>query len=383
MKLSVRHRCTDFASYRAARVKSLFNVESGANFAFDAELPIDDPGWRIGVIVGPSGSGKSSLGAQLWGEAAMYRPAWPDRRPIVDAIAPKGSFDQVTAALASVGLGTVPAWLRPYRVLSNGERFRADLARLVCEAPARAVVDEFSSVVDRQIAKVGALAFQKAWRRAPISSIHGNGRPPQCVLLSCHYDILDWLEPDWIFDTATGRYSGRGLWRRPRIDVELHETDWRHWPLFEPHHYLKLPRMIAATNYVATVEGEMVAHVAVSTRQGLVEARACRLVVMPEWQGAGVGLRFLDAVCERWRQGRNRYGLRLTTLFHTSHPGLAAALRRAPAWTQVSGTLTGADRTRSVASIRASQERRGTGAHGGGYGGHFRAVQGFRYIGRV
>lgn len=370
MRITVNHRCSDFVSYRAARVKSLFNVESGANFALEADLPIDDDGWKVGLIVGPSGSGKSSIGARIWGDAAIYRPTWPDRRPIVDAIEPRGDFEAVTAALASVGLGSVPTWLRPYRVLSNGERFRADLARLVCEAPARVVVDEFSSVVDRQIARIGALAFQKAWRR-------GAG---QCVLLSCHYDIAEWLEPDWVFDVGTGRFSRGALWRRPRFDLELWETDWRYWPLFEPHHYLKLPRMIAATNYVGTVDGELVAHVAVSTRQGLVEARACRLVVMPEWQGAGVGLRFLDAVAARWRAGENRYGLKLSTLFHTSHPGLAAALRRSPAWTQVSASLAGSDRARSKSSIARSVAKKGHGFHGGGYGGHFRAVQGFRFI---
>ena len=104
-----------------------------------------------------------------------------------------------------MGLGTVPAWLRPYPVLSTGERFRADLARIVCEAPARIVVDEFTSVVDRQIARIGALAFGKAWRRTG----------GQAVLLSCHYDIIEWLARDWVFDTTTGKYSGRGLWRRP------------------------------------------------------------------------------------------------------------------------------------------------------------------------
>ena len=46
MKIEVRNRCTEFNSYRAARVKSLFNAESGANFALDAELPIDDPDWK-------------------------------------------------------------------------------------------------------------------------------------------------------------------------------------------------------------------------------------------------------------------------------------------------------------------------------------------------
>jgi len=164
----------------------------------------------------------------------------------------------------------------------------------------------------------------------------------------------------------------------PRIQ----QTDWRYWPLFEPYHYLKLPHMIAATCYVATIDGAPVAHLAVSTRPGLVEARACRLVVMPEWQGAGVGLRFLNAVCEAWRRGKNRYRRPMPTLFHTSHPGLAAALRRDPQWTQVSACLCGSNKARSAASMRASRQRRGAPPDSGsGFGGHFRAVQGFRYLG--
>lgn len=149
MKISVDHRCTDFDSYRAARVKSLFNCESGANFRLDADLPIDDGDWRIGVVVGPSGSGKTSIGSQVFGPRAVWRPRWPKDAPIIDAIAPDAEFDQAPAALSAVGLGSVPAWLRPYHVLSNGEQFRADLAKLIAERPARAVVDEFSSVVDR------------------------------------------------------------------------------------------------------------------------------------------------------------------------------------------------------------------------------------------
>lgn len=377
MKIDVAHSCSDFDSYRAARVKSLFNCESGADFRLSAELPIDDDGWQVGVVVGPSGSGKTSIGAEVFGPRAIWRPRWPKDAPVVDAIAPGAEFDTVPAALSAVGLGSVPTWLRPYHVLSNGERFRADLARLIAERPRRAVVDEFSSVVDRQIARIGAMAFAKAWRR-------GSG---QAVLLSCHYDILDWLEPDWIFDTATGAFeraaAGRRLRRRPPITFDLWETDRSHWPAFEPHHYLKLPPMIAATYYVATVDDQLVAHVAVGTRPGFAEARACRLVVMPEWQGAGIGLRFLQAVCERWRRGRNRYGIQVPTLFHTSHPGLCAALRRDERWTQVSGALVGGDRTRCKASMQRSVERGRMVATGSGYGGHFRAVQGFRYLGEA
>ena len=197
--------------------------------------------------------------------------------------------------------------------------------------------------------------------------------------------IIDWLAPDWIFDTGGDGFRWtRGCLQRPRFELEIRQTGWEWWPYFEPHHYLKLPHMIAATNYVGFVDGQPVAHVAVSTRQGFVEARACRLVVMPEWQGAGVGMRFLNTICQMWRDGQNRYGKPMPTLFHTSHPGMCAALRRSPLWTQVSARLYGENKARSARSIARSREKSGAQGSLGvsyGYGGHFRAVQGFRYIG--
>jgi len=372
MLVQVRNRCSEFDSYRAARVKSLFNAESGANFALDAELPIEDDDWRIGVIVGPSGSGKSSLGRLVFGDDEVYRePEWPEDAPIIDAIAPGNDFNDVTAALAAVGLGDVPAWLRPYSVLSNGEKFRAMLARVIADAPERVVIDEFTSVVDRQIAKFGALAFQKAWRRTK----------GQAVLLTPHYDVLEWVEPDWTFDTATRTFDRRRL-QRPSFDLQVWETDWRHWPAFEPHHYLKIGKMIAATNYVGTVDGELVVHLAVSPafHQGGC-FRASRLVVMPEWQGAGVGMRFLNHVCERYLRGENRYARPGAMLFHTSHPGLCAALRRDAKWIQKSARLFGANKLRSAQSLTRAARRRGASEIGTGFGGHFRAVQGFKYVG--
>lgn len=204
-------------TYRAERVRSLFNAtdDQATRFTLNADLPIDlDGDWKVGLVVGPSGSGKTSIGRSIFGEDLIYAPEWPAEESIVEAIHADGDFNTVTGALAQAGLGDVPAWLRPYGVLSMGQRFRADLARVLAERPDRVVLDEFTSVVDRQIARVGAAAFQKAWRR-------GTGK---AVLLSCHYDVIDWIQPDWIFDTATGKFETKESVQsrpRPRIDVDI------------------------------------------------------------------------------------------------------------------------------------------------------------------
>lgn len=374
MKIEVHHRCSDFDSYRAARCKSLFNVESGCNFDLTADLPIDDDEWNLGLVVGPSGSGKTSIGRKILGDDAFYEfDAWPDDKPIIDAIAPGEKFANVSNALSSVGLGSVPTWLRPYSVLSNGEKFRANLARVVSEAHERIVIDEFTSVVDRQVAKVGAYAFSKAWKKKQAG---------KCVLLSCHYDIIDWLEPDWIYDIATGKYQGRGLWRRPEIELEIYQTNWSYWKIFEPHHYLKANKMIAGFAYVGAIDGIPVAHIGFSTSPGMKEARCARFVVMPEYQGCGIGMSFLNAVCEMWLNGENRYQKPMRTTIKTSHPGLCAALRRSDMWRQYNGDLYGINKLKSKNKINLTMNIvSGDPLKSPGYGGHFRSTQGFRFYG--
>lgn len=375
-KIEIHNRVSDFDSYRAARVKSLFNAESGCNF--DLEIDgVDLSGqWSIGVVVGPSGSGKTSIGKQIFGENKIVNlsEGWSTEKPIIDDIAPGGGFNTVTGMLASVGLGDVPAWLRPFCVLSNGEQFRAGLARLICEKPKETVIDEFTSVIDRQIAKIGAQAFQKAWRRENPSG--------KVVLLTPHYDILDWVQPDWVIDTGTKTFERGNPRQRPPIELEIRKVNGSYWRYFKPHYYLDLPMPIAAEYFVGTVGGELACHLAVSPWFHLGGYRATRLVTMPEWQGAGVGTRFLDAIAQYHLEGKGRKERPLQTYFHTSHPQLCAALRRSPKWVQVSAKLHGDNKTKNRESLRKSVTLRG-GIASSGYGGHFRAIQGFKFVGEV
>ena len=378
-KIEIHHRVSDYDTYRAARVKSLFNAENGCNFDMIIE-GVDLSGyWNIGAVVGPSGSGKTSIGRKIFDSDKIINLAagWSSDRPIVDDIAPGGDFNKVTGTLAAVGLGDVPAWLRPFRVLSNGEQFRAGLARLICDKPAEVVVDEFTSVIDRQIARIGTYAFQKAWRREnPTGKV---------VILSPHYDILDWLQPDWIIDTKDKTFDRGTPRRRPDIKLEIRKVDGGYWRYFAPHYYLDLPRPIAAEYFVGTVDGELACHLAVSPWFHLKGYRATRLVTMPEWQGAGVGTRFLDAIAQYHADGHGRRNRKLPTYFHTSHPQLCAALRRSPKWVQVSAKLYGDNKGKNIRSLKKAMEKKGTSLRGGivgsGFGGHFRAVQGFKYTG--
>jgi ABC-type ATPase with predicted acetyltransferase domain len=214
MIVSIDNKIEPSQSYASERTRGLYNVdvEDGARFRMDVDVPIDrEEPWQVSVIVGPSGSGKTSIARRLatvqggFIDANILQSGLWDDRPIIDVLTERaGNYAKATAALSAVGLASVPSWLRPHQVLSNGEQFRSDMASLLLWSTVEAgerhggrdfLLDEFTSVLDRQVAKVGAAAFAKQWRRQP-------GR--RVILITPHYDILDWVEPDWWIDTAEG-----------------------------------------------------------------------------------------------------------------------------------------------------------------------------------
>ena len=140
----------------------------------------------------------------------------------------------------------------------------------------------------------------------------------------------------------------------------------------------------AAEYFIGVVDGELVCHLAVCPSFQTGYYRATRLVVMPEWQGAGVGTKFLEWLMEYHKNGGGRLGRKLPTMFHTSHPQLIGYLKESPKWVLKSRQMFGGNKARSAASIKRANAAKSNIAAAGsgiGYGGHFRAVQGFKYIG--
>lgn len=177
-------------TFRVARIMGDFDVkQEHIQEEFKGELDIPDE-WQIGCIVGTSGTGKSTIAKELFKDDYVREFAY-SHKSVIDDMPKDCSLDEIEKMFYAVGFGSVPSWLKPYSVLSNGEKMRVDLARSLLE---RNVVcfDEFTSVVDRNVAETICIAIKKCLK-------HYSNK--KFIAVTCHYDILQWLQPQWVFDT--------------------------------------------------------------------------------------------------------------------------------------------------------------------------------------
>jgi len=292
-------------------------VGAGSQSSFSVELPSLQDAWSIGVIVGPSGSGKTTVARQAFGDRMVQHWDWSSDQSILDGFPAAMGAAEITQLLGSVGFSSPPAWLRPFHLLSNGEQFRVSMARTLAEMPELAVVDEFTSVVDRTVARIGSSAISRTVRRT--------GR--RFVAVTCHYDVLPWLEPDWVLDMADGSLS-RGLLRRPQIDVEIVRCNTPAWKLFSNHHYLSGKLHPGAQCFAGLVEGRPAPFVAVLSFPHAVRSgwREHRCVCLPDFQGVGIGNAMSEFVASLFAATGKPYRS------VTSHPAMIHHRARSPLW---------------------------------------------------
>lgn len=176
-------------TFRVAKIMSDFDVKiehSNEHFEGKIELPKK---WNIGLIVGASGTGKTTIAKEIFKDCIIDKFEYKNKS-VIDDMPKNISVEDIEKMFYSVGFGSVPSWLKPYSVLSNGEKMRVDLARALLEQD-KVCFDEFTSVVDRNVAQTACIAINKAVKK----------QNKQFIAISCHYDIIEWLQPDWIFDT--------------------------------------------------------------------------------------------------------------------------------------------------------------------------------------
>jgi ABC-type lipoprotein export system ATPase subunit/GNAT superfamily N-acetyltransferase len=307
-------------TFRVASVIGKFDLQS-ENIVehFQGNIDISD-NWQIGLIVGKSGTGKTTIAKQLFPESYITSYQY-NQETVLDDMPKKCSVEEITSAFNSVGFSSPPSWLKPYSVLSNGQKMRVDLARAILEDQNLFVFDEFTSVVDRNVAQIGSFAMQKAIRKTS----------KKFIAVTCHFDVKDWLLPDWIFDTdtMTFQYLEGQKKNRPEIKFEIYQTsDKSIWKMFAKHHYLSHSHNNAANVFIAMINNEVAGFLSVlhlPNKDPRIK-KVHRLVILPDYQGVGIGIKFLNEIGYIYKKQKFRFTI------VTSSPSLINSLKKNKLW---------------------------------------------------
>lgn len=261
--------------------------------------------WNIGLIYGSSGSGKTTLIKKYFGQD-IFKAVLDENKPIIDQLPSELSYDECAELLSGIGLNSVPCWVRPVKTLSNGQRARAEAVLLMVHNSDVVFIDEWTSVVDRAVAKAMSFCLQKFARK----------RNKKIVLLSCHQDILEWIKPDWLIDCNKQQFilpksEDFFFTKREQIKFEIKKADRESWRYFSKYHYLsdKLPGgkieiyglflgmnqigFQCFANYVPHRKGTKIIY------------HSNRTVIHPDYQGLGLGIKLINESSKVFKQETN------------------------------------------------------------------------------
>jgi len=203
----------------------------------------------IVYITGDSGSGKSVLLKEmkkdLGKEAIDMANIRPDpNRPLIDTVGKNVS--EGLELLSRAGLNDAFLFVRRFRELSDGQKYRYKIARLMESQAQWWIADEFCSTLDRDTAKIVAFNMQKLARKM--------GRA--VIVATTHTDLLGDLNPSVHIHKRFGKeievkYSHRlpgslecSLVQEMRI-VKGTTQDWRQLAGFHYRsHRIAAPRKI-------------------------------------------------------------------------------------------------------------------------------------------
>jgi hypothetical protein len=355
MKATITRKVSIVRTARAMQMEGIFDVPPSptSEESWEVDLPIEARPWKIGMIVGPSGCGKTTVARELFGSDMVAGYEWPHDKSVLDGFPADMPIKEITGCLSSVGFSSPPAWLRPFHVLSNGQQFRVTIARALADNKPLTVVDEFTSVVDRTVAQIGSHAIAKAVRKSD----------NQFIAVSCHYDIIDWLQPDWIFEPATLAFTWRSVQPRPKITMQIRRVHRSAWDIFKKHHYLSGDINSASHCYCGFIDGTPVMFFSVLSfphpkRPGW---RFHRAVCMPDFQGCGISTAFTDWIGALYRaSGKPVFAT-------TSNPALVHHLAKSRLW--------------NMTKIPSLAHGNATGGRVGSFGGTMRMSSSFEYVG--
>ena len=250
--------------------------------------------WNIGLVYGASGSGKTTMIKKLFGED-IFNIDIDENLPIIEQLPKELSYDECAHLLTGIGLSSVPTWIRPLKTLSNGQRARAEAVLLMTKSNDVVFIDEFTSVVDRTVAKAMSVCIYKFAKRYN----------KKIVLLSCHYDILEWLKPDWLIDCNkqqffTPQSEDFFFQEREKLQFTIREITNESWSMFSKYHYLSEKIAGGKAHYFGLFHGDD--QIGFQAFSNYVPKRkgqrwimhSNRTVIHPDYVGLGLGVRLIN-----------------------------------------------------------------------------------------
>lgn len=283
--------------------------------------------WNIGLVVGASGSGKTTLIKKLFGENVFDCDIDPEK-PIIEQFPRSFSYDDCAKILNGIGLTSVPCWIRPFKTLSNGQQARALAAYLLTQDRDIVCIDEWTSVVDRTVAKAMSVCIDKFTRR----------QNKRVILCSCHYDIIEWVRPDWLIDCNKQSFhlptSETFFFKeRDKLQFDIRETDARTWRYFSKYHYLTEELPFGTVYYYGLFHGDdqigfqCFANYVPHRKGTRIIMHSNRTVIHPDYVGLGLGMMLIDETSKLLKQ---KIDCRIMGKF--SSVPVYKAMRRNPRW---------------------------------------------------
>ena len=255
--------------------------------------------WNIGLVYGNSGSGKTTMIKHLFGEN-IFDVKLDENKPIINQLPKDLSYEDCAKLLNGIGLNSVPCWIRPIKTLSNGQKARAEAVYLMTKSEKVVFIDEWTSVVDRTVGKAMSLCLHKYAKR--------NNK--KIILCSCHQDVLEWLQPDWMIDCNKQEFilpksEDFFFKKREKLKFEIKKIDRRSWKYFSKYHYLS-ERLPGGKLYLYglfynnnQIGFKCFANYTPYTKKNRKEGKKIifhsnRTVIHPDYNGLGLGIKLIN-----------------------------------------------------------------------------------------